>query len=51
MNSTVARNLAVAHAGGGVWARGNLVLINSTVTDNYAEGEGGGMLAAGRRRC
>lgn len=47
-NSTVARNLAVAHVGGGVWARGNLFVLNSTVTDNYAEGEGGGLLAAGR---
>ena len=25
VNSTIARNLAVAHAGGGVWARGNLM--------------------------
>ena len=47
VNSTIARNLAVAHVGGGVWARGNLVVVNSTVTDNYAEGQGGGLLAAG----
>ena len=26
VNSTIARNLAVAHAGGGIWARGDLVL-------------------------
>ena len=48
VNSMIARNLAVAHAGGGIWARGDLTLVNTTVADNYAEGEGGGVLAAGR---
>ena len=47
INSTIARNLAVAHVGGGIWARGDLYVGNSTVTDNYAEGKGGGVFAAG----
>ena len=44
---TIARNAAVAHVGGGIWARGNLYVANSTVSNNYAEGQGGGGLAAG----
>lgn len=48
VNSTIARNLAVAHVAGGAWSRGDLTAINSTITENYAEGQGGGLLAAGR---
>lgn len=44
INSTVARNAAVAHVAGGIFARGNLYVANSTVSSNYAEGEGGGIL-------
>src|SRR5215213_4131972 len=44
INSTVARNAAVAHVGGGIFSRGNLYVANSTVSNNYAEGEGGGIL-------
>lgn len=47
INSTVARNEAVAHVAGGIWARGNLFIANSTISGNYAEGQGGGILAAG----
>jgi hypothetical protein len=47
INSTISRNLAVAHVGGGIWARGDLYLANSTVADNYAEAKGGGLVAAG----
>jgi hypothetical protein len=47
VNSTIARNAAVAHVAGGVWARGNLYVANSTISGNYAEGEGGGILGAG----
>jgi hypothetical protein len=47
LNSTISRNLAVAHVGGGIWARGNLYVANSTVSSNYAEAKGGGLHAAG----
>ncbi len=47
INSTIARNAAVAHVGGGVWARGNLYVANSTISHNYAEGFGGGVFASG----
>ena len=47
INSTVARNAAVAHVGGGIFSRGNLYVANSTVSNNYAEGEGGGILGGG----
>ena len=47
LNSTISRNLAVAHVGGGIWSRGDMYVGNSTVSDNYAEGKGGGLLAAG----
>jgi hypothetical protein len=47
INSTIARNAAVAHVGGGVWARGDMYVTNSTISENYAEGQGGGLLAAG----
>lgn len=47
VDSTIARNAAVAHVGGGVWARGRLYIANSTIADNYAEGNGGGVLGAG----
>jgi hypothetical protein len=47
INSTISRNLAVAHIGGGVWSRGDLYVANSTVSDNYAEAKGGGLHAAG----
>ena len=47
INSTIARNAAVAHVGGGIWARGDVFVTNSTVSNNYAEGQGGGVLAAG----
>jgi hypothetical protein len=47
INSTISRNLAVAHVGGGVWARGDMYVANSTVSDNYAEAKGGGLHAAG----
>jgi membrane protein implicated in regulation of membrane protease activity len=46
INSTIARNAAVAHVAGGIWARGYLYVANSTVSNNYAEGEGGGILGA-----
>ena len=49
LNSTISRNLAVAHVGGGIWSRGDMYVGNSTVSDNYAEGKGGGLLAAGVR--
>src|SRR5918998_1094853 len=44
INSTIARNAAVAHVGGGIFSRGNLYVANSTVSNNYAEGQGGGVL-------
>ena len=31
INSTIARNAAVAHVGGGIWARGDRYVVNSTV--------------------
>jgi hypothetical protein len=45
INSTIARNAAVAHVGGGVWARGDLYVANSTISHNFAEGLGGGVFA------
>jgi parallel beta helix pectate lyase-like protein/pectate lyase-like protein len=47
INSTISHNLAVAHVGGGVWSRGPMYVANSTISDNYAEGKGGGLHAAG----
>jgi predicted outer membrane repeat protein len=47
INSTISRNLAVAHVGGGIWSRGDMYVGNSTVSDNYAEAKGGGLHAAG----
>ena len=47
INSTIARNAAFAHVGGGIWSRSDLFVTNSTISHNYAEGEGGGVLAAG----
>jgi hypothetical protein len=47
INSTIARNAAVAHVGGGIWSRSDAYVINSTISDNYAEGVGGGISAAG----
>jgi predicted outer membrane repeat protein len=47
MNSTISRNLAVAHVAGGLWSRGDMYVANSTISDNYAEGKGGGLDAAG----
>jgi hypothetical protein len=47
VNSTISRNLAVAHVGGGVWSRGDMYVANSTVSDNYAEAKGGGLHAGG----
>ena len=47
INSTIARNAAFAHVRGGIWARSDLYATNSTISHNYAEGEGGGVLAAG----
>jgi Right handed beta helix region len=47
LNSTISRNLAVAHVGGGIWSRGDMYVANSTVSDNYAEAKGGGLHAAG----
>ena len=47
INSTISRNLAVAHVGGGIWSRGDMYVANSTVSDNYAEAKGGGLNAAG----
>ena len=44
INSTVARNAAVAHVARGIFSRGNLYVANSTVSNNYAEGQGGGIL-------
>jgi hypothetical protein len=46
LNSTITRNLAVAHVGGGVWSRGDMYVGNSTVSNNYAEAKGGGLHAA-----
>ena len=50
INSTIARNAAVAHVAGGIFSRGNLYVANSTVSNNYAEGEGGGILGGGMVR-
>ena len=47
LNSTISRNLAVAHVGGGVWSRGDMYVANSTVSNNYAEAKGGGLDAGG----
>lgn len=47
ISSTIAGNAAVAHVGGGVWARGSAYFTNSTIVNNFAEGQGGGILAAG----
>ena len=47
INSTIARNAAVAHVGGGIWSRSDAFIVNSTISDNYAEGVGGGIFAAG----
>jgi predicted outer membrane repeat protein len=47
IGSTIAGNAAVAHVGGGIWARGNAYITNSTIVDNFAEGQGGGVQAAG----
>jgi predicted outer membrane repeat protein len=47
LNSTISRNLAVAHVGGGVWSRGDMYVGNSTISDNYAEAKGGGLHAGG----
>ena len=47
LNSTISRNLAVAHVGGGIWSRGDMYVANSTVSDNYAEAKGGGLHAGG----
>ena len=47
LNSTISRNIAVAHVGGGVWSRGDMYVGNSTVSNNYAEAKGGGLHAAG----
>jgi hypothetical protein len=47
INSTIARNAAVAHVAGGIFSRGNLYVANSTVSNNYAEGVGGGILSGG----
>jgi predicted outer membrane repeat protein len=50
INSTIARNAAVAHVAGGIFSRGNLYIANSTVSNNYAEGQGGGILGGGMVR-
>jgi hypothetical protein len=50
INSTIARNAAVAHVAGGIFSRGNLYVANSTVSNNYAEGEGGGILGGAHVR-
>jgi hypothetical protein len=47
LNSTISRNVAVAHVGGGVWSRGDMYVANSTISDNFAEAKGGGLHAAG----
>jgi hypothetical protein len=47
INSTISRNLAVAHVGGGIWSRGDMYVANSTVSDNYGEAKGGGLHAGG----
>jgi predicted outer membrane repeat protein len=47
INSTIVRNAAVAHVAGGIWARGDLFVANSTISNNYAEGQGGGILGRG----
>jgi hypothetical protein len=47
IGSTIARNAAIAHVGGGVWARDDLYVTNSTIAHNLAEGVGGGLFAAG----
>jgi predicted outer membrane repeat protein len=48
INSTIARNAAVAHVAGGIWSRSDVFVANSTISGNYAEGQGGGILAPGR---
>jgi predicted outer membrane repeat protein len=50
INSTVARNESVAHVAGGIFSRGNLYIANSTISNNYAEGQGGGILGGGMVR-
>jgi predicted outer membrane repeat protein len=45
LDSTISRNIAVAHVGGGLWSRGPMYVGNSTVSNNYAEGKGGGLHA------
>jgi predicted outer membrane repeat protein len=40
----------VAHVAGGIFSRGNLYVANSTVSNNYAEGQGGGILGGGMVR-
>jgi len=47
IGSTLARNAAIAHVGGAVWARDDLYVTNSTIARNNAEGVGGGLFAAG----
>ena len=47
LNSTISRNFASAHIGGGIWSRGDMYVGNSTVSDNSAEAKGGGLHAGG----
>ena len=54
VNSTISGNRAASKAGGdyghghshggGIYVAGELLLVNSTITDNYAIGDGGGVL-------
>jgi hypothetical protein len=54
INSTISGNRAASKAGGdyghghshggGIYVAGELLLVNSTITDNYAIGDGGGVL-------
>src|SRR5918993_29270 len=37
IDSTIVRNAAVAHVGGGIWARGDLFVANSTLNGNRAD--------------
>ena len=50
IGSTIARNAAVAHVGGGVWARNDLYVTNSTIASNSAEGAGRRRARRGRAR-
>jgi len=47
IDSTISRNVAEAHAAGGLWARGDLFIAGSTISNNAAQGQGGGIRGGG----